>query len=99
MIGEKGLKEDDWADRNNWRRKRAKCRNGRRKMETSYSLLNNNNVGNLILSIPLSIIIQYNSINQIAVQHNCLLTLSHTHTAGSRSEPPMSLLLVLAFCQ
>jgi hypothetical protein len=27
------------------------------------------------------------------------LTLSHTHTAGSRSEPPMSLLLVLAFCQ
>jgi hypothetical protein len=28
-----------------------------------------------------------------------VLTLSHTHTAGSRSEPPMSLLLVLAFCQ
>jgi hypothetical protein len=28
-----------------------------------------------------------------------LLTLSHTHTAGSHSEPPMSLLLVLAFCQ
>jgi hypothetical protein len=27
------------------------------------------------------------------------LTLSHTHMAGSRSEPPMSLLLVLAFCQ
>jgi hypothetical protein len=27
------------------------------------------------------------------------LTLSHTHMGGSRSEPPMSLLLVLAFCQ
>jgi hypothetical protein len=27
------------------------------------------------------------------------LTLSHTPTAGSRSEPPISLLLVLAFCQ
>jgi hypothetical protein len=27
------------------------------------------------------------------------LTLLHTHTAGSLSEPPMSLLLVLAFCQ
>jgi hypothetical protein len=27
------------------------------------------------------------------------LTLWHTQTAVSRSEPPMSLLLVLAFCQ
>jgi hypothetical protein len=27
------------------------------------------------------------------------LTLWHTQTAESRSEPPMSLLLVLAFCQ
>jgi hypothetical protein len=23
MMGEKGLKEEDWADRNNWRRKIA----------------------------------------------------------------------------
>ena len=32
MMGEKGLKEEDWADRNNWRRKIAWLRNGRRKM-------------------------------------------------------------------
>jgi len=31
MMGEKGLKEEDWADRNNWR-KITWLRNGRRKM-------------------------------------------------------------------
>jgi hypothetical protein len=31
--------------------------------------------------------------------HSSTFTVSHTHTAGSRSEPLMSLLLVLAFCQ
>jgi hypothetical protein len=43
MMAEKGLQEEDWTDRNNWRRKITEWRNGRRKMETSYNLLNNNN--------------------------------------------------------
>jgi hypothetical protein len=34
MMGEKGLLEEDWADRNKWRRKIAEWRNGRRRMET-----------------------------------------------------------------
>jgi hypothetical protein len=37
---------------------------------------------------------------QNVLEVQCIsLTLLHTHTAGSRSEPPLSLLLVLAFCQ
>jgi hypothetical protein len=32
MMGEKGLKEEDWTDRSNWRRKITYLRNGCRKM-------------------------------------------------------------------
>jgi hypothetical protein len=39
MMAEKGLQEEDWTDRNNWRRKITYWRNGHRKMETSYNLL------------------------------------------------------------
>jgi hypothetical protein len=28
MMGEKGLKEEDWTDRNNWRRKIVNCEMG-----------------------------------------------------------------------
>jgi hypothetical protein len=41
MMGEKGLQEEDWTVRNNWRRKIMKW--AQEVVETSYSLLNNNN--------------------------------------------------------
>jgi hypothetical protein len=43
MMGEKGLKEEDWTDRSNWRRKDyiiAKW--AQEGVETLYNLLNNN---------------------------------------------------------
>jgi len=32
MMGEKGLMEEDWNDRGNWRKKIIQFSNGRRKM-------------------------------------------------------------------
>jgi hypothetical protein len=45
-MGEKGVQEDEWADRNNWRRKRAFWRNGRRKMWKHVQPAKNNNNNN-----------------------------------------------------
>jgi hypothetical protein len=60
-----------------------------------YTRLNTFNYMEKILPSPEN----FNPLPALTLQSTWDLTLSHTHTAGSRSEPPMSLLLVLAFCQ
>jgi hypothetical protein len=43
MMGEKGLKEGEWTDRSNWRRKIIIAKWAQEDVETLYNLLNKNN--------------------------------------------------------
>jgi hypothetical protein len=40
LMGEKGLMEEDWNDRNNWRKKIIFVKWAQENVETLYSLLN-----------------------------------------------------------
>jgi hypothetical protein len=40
FMGENGLKEEDWTDRSNWRKKEGNAKWAQEDVETLYSLLN-----------------------------------------------------------